>query len=279
MLLSIPQVKAESLDYVFMAPLTQSQEKTPINPEQYLPFLFDLLIGISALLAIVMIVVGGITYMTSDVFSQKSHGKETITNALWGLLLVISAYMILYTVNPDLLKFKLHFEPIDYPGWQAPVGVGIGDLPGRNPNYGTGPIGENDARSLLLVTGGNQITVNSPCSDGQANCRTQIGGVQAEVFQGITRIWDDCQLQNNGCPMVITGGSEPHGGNNDPHAAGYAVDIRSSAQIDAQMRNILRLGSSNPAPSTSGDGYTANLPGGPYRVYYEGDHWHLEKRR
>ena len=69
----------------------------------------------------IMIVVGGITYATSDVFSQKSNAKETITNALIGLLIVISSYMILYTVNPDLLSFNLRFDGLQGAEWGSGV--------------------------------------------------------------------------------------------------------------------------------------------------------------
>jgi hypothetical protein len=120
-------VRASELDYVPLAPLTDSQKGQSIDLVGYLPFMFNLLIGVSALLAIVMIVVGGVTYMTTDVFSQKSSGRETITHALQGLLLVISSYMILYTVNPDLLKFQLKF---DTTGFKNSWDIGLPSAPG-----------------------------------------------------------------------------------------------------------------------------------------------------
>lgn len=70
----------------------------------YLNIIIKILIGIAAVLAVIMIVMGGIEYMTSDFVSSKEEGKKRITNAIIGLLIALGAYLILYTVNPNLLK-------------------------------------------------------------------------------------------------------------------------------------------------------------------------------
>ena len=69
-----------------------------------------LLIGIAAVLAVIMIVIGGVQYMSTDAVSGKSDGREKITSALWGLLLAIVCYLILNTINPNLLKFNLNLQ-------------------------------------------------------------------------------------------------------------------------------------------------------------------------
>ncbi len=65
------------------------------------------LIGIGALLAVVMLVVGGIQYMTSDSLGMKEAGRSRMLNAVWGLLLLISVVLILFVINPQLLNFDL----------------------------------------------------------------------------------------------------------------------------------------------------------------------------
>lgn len=58
-------------------------------------------IGIAALFAIVW---GGIQYMFSGANLTKAEsGRTWITNAIWGIILAASAYLILYTINPDLV--------------------------------------------------------------------------------------------------------------------------------------------------------------------------------
>ena len=80
--------------------------------EKYLPGLFNLLIGLAAVFAVLMIVIGGIQYMSSDALSGKEDGKTRIWNAVKGLVLVIGAWLILYTVNPNLLNLNLNVAPV-----------------------------------------------------------------------------------------------------------------------------------------------------------------------
>ena len=65
----------------------------------------------SAVLAMVMIVIGGIEYMTSELVSSKKAGIERITNAILGLLIALTAFLILNTINPNLLNVCLDQLP------------------------------------------------------------------------------------------------------------------------------------------------------------------------
>jgi len=80
--------------------------------EKYLPGVFKLAIGLSAVAAVLMIVIGGFQYISSDAIMKKSEGKERIKNAVFGLVLVISAWLILNTINPNLLNINLNIEPV-----------------------------------------------------------------------------------------------------------------------------------------------------------------------
>jgi len=86
---------------------------TTFDPSQqsklgdYLNKMIPLLIGICAVLAVIMIVKGGIQYMTTESISGKGAGKESIKNALLGLLLALGAWLILNTINPNILKTDL----------------------------------------------------------------------------------------------------------------------------------------------------------------------------
>jgi lipoprotein-anchoring transpeptidase ErfK/SrfK len=70
----------------------------------YLNIIIKLVLGISAVLAMVMIVMGGIEYMSSELISSKEAGKESITHAVLGLLIALGAYLLLNTINPQLLN-------------------------------------------------------------------------------------------------------------------------------------------------------------------------------
>ncbi len=73
----------------------------------YVNIIFDLFIGICAVLAFVMLVIGGIQYMGSELISSKEAAKSQATNAILGLLVAFSAWLILNTINPKLLDFCL----------------------------------------------------------------------------------------------------------------------------------------------------------------------------
>ena len=67
---------------------------------------FALMIG--GVLAFGAIVYGGILYAASAGNpSKQSEGKEWIKSALFGLLLLAGAYLILYTINPNLVNLGL----------------------------------------------------------------------------------------------------------------------------------------------------------------------------
>lgn len=78
---------------------------------RYLNQMIQIFIGICAVLAMVMIVMGGIEYMTSELVSGKEAGKEKITHAVLGLLLALGAFAILNTINPQLLDVSLSKLP------------------------------------------------------------------------------------------------------------------------------------------------------------------------
>lgn len=79
----------------------------PTQLATYLPAMFQFLIGIAGVLAVIMIVIGGIQYMSTDAIYGKTAGKEKITQALGGLLLAMVSWLILYTVNPNILNTNL----------------------------------------------------------------------------------------------------------------------------------------------------------------------------
>lgn len=73
----------------------------------YLNIMIRILIGICAVLAMIMIVMGGIQYMTSELSHSKEEGKHRITNAVFGLILALGSYVLLAQINPDILNTDL----------------------------------------------------------------------------------------------------------------------------------------------------------------------------
>ncbi|MGM0629502.1 MAG: hypothetical protein ACQESA_03690 [Patescibacteria group bacterium] len=74
------------------------------NFAQYMVGMVNLLIGVASVLAIIFVTIGGLQYITTDSISNKESGKETIQNALLGLLLALASWLLLYTINPNLVE-------------------------------------------------------------------------------------------------------------------------------------------------------------------------------
>lgn len=106
--------------YVTFAFLT-AKDYTPLEPNAFKGFdtagtsqsslanflgnVFNFGVAAATVLALIMIVWGGIEYMTTDSWSGKDSGKGKIKDALYGLGLALASYMILYTINPCLVIF------------------------------------------------------------------------------------------------------------------------------------------------------------------------------
>ena len=71
-----------------------------------LPSIFNLGIAAAVVLAFIMIVWGGILYMTTDSWTGKKDGIAKITNSLYGLGIALVAWIALYTINPNLVNFN-----------------------------------------------------------------------------------------------------------------------------------------------------------------------------
>ena len=82
-------------------------ERGNTDLNQFFNGLFKFGIIIAGFLAVVMIAVGGIQYMSTDAIHGKSEGRERITYALMGLLLILFSWILLNTINPDILSFNL----------------------------------------------------------------------------------------------------------------------------------------------------------------------------
>lgn len=83
----------------------------PTNIPDYFNTIYQFALGISGLLALGMIVAGGVRYTVSaGNSSQQSEAKSMITSAIWGLVLLFGSYLILNTINPQITKMGLNFS-------------------------------------------------------------------------------------------------------------------------------------------------------------------------
>lgn len=77
--------------------------QSTFNFQNYVQYIFNLIIAIAAAAAVFMIVFGGLEYMTTESWTSKGAGLSKVKNALYGLLLVLASYLILRTIDPRLV--------------------------------------------------------------------------------------------------------------------------------------------------------------------------------
>ncbi|MBT3356356.1 hypothetical protein HN784_01210 [bacterium] len=79
----------------------------------YLNSLYSFGIGISGVLAVFMIGFGAFKYIVFSAGNASTMGdaKDTIYSAIFGLGLVLVAWLILYVINPDLINSTLTTVP------------------------------------------------------------------------------------------------------------------------------------------------------------------------
>jgi hypothetical protein len=65
---------------------------------------YKIALGLAGAAALGVLIYGAILWTLSGAVTSKQDAKEWISGALWGLVLLLGAYLILYTINPRLVK-------------------------------------------------------------------------------------------------------------------------------------------------------------------------------
>ncbi len=74
---------------------------------KYIKAIYTYAIGIVGILAAIVLMFGGVLWITAGGNNERiSNAKSWIAASLSGLVLALCSYMILYTINPNLVQFK-----------------------------------------------------------------------------------------------------------------------------------------------------------------------------
>lgn len=104
-----PQISIPGKDSQFSA----GQAITMTEPSTkyiglYLQSFYNYAIGIVGILGVIVLMYGGMTWLTSGGNPSKiTQAKELITGSLIGMVLIMGSWILLNTINPDLMKFKV----------------------------------------------------------------------------------------------------------------------------------------------------------------------------
>ncbi len=89
-------------DITCMDSTGQDPNCIPNDIGKYLNMLFKLGIGVCAFLAVLMLIINGITYMGDESVFGKTEAKSKMFGAILGLLIALGAWALLNTINPNL---------------------------------------------------------------------------------------------------------------------------------------------------------------------------------
>lgn len=96
--------------------LTDPSSTSVVNQGSFANFfnnLYKYLIGLAAVLAVIMIIWGGLEISTKDSVSKQSDGKARIYNAIFGLVLVLSPVLVFSIINPSILNLSINLPKLD----------------------------------------------------------------------------------------------------------------------------------------------------------------------
>jgi len=139
---------------------------------QYINYLFIFGLGAITFLALAQMMVGGLTYILAAGNAAKfEDAKNTIQQALLGLGLLLVSYLLLYTINPDLVNFRNpNLTPMQF---NTPPGITAGGGGAQNYQWANVPFNQYCAS----VLGPNWECVdNNLCSSPQPDNTTYCCG-------------------------------------------------------------------------------------------------------
>jgi len=226
-----------------------SEEKSPAG---LVSRFYKIALGLAGAAALGVLIYGAILWTVSGAVTSKQDALEWIKGALWGLVLLLGAYLILWTINPDLVNLKSQeelFKPIA-PGTATTI----------TPTPGTST--DAQIRQNLSQISGGKITVNYP------EPRTSLNGLRDSTISGVLSLWNSCGK----CDLVITAGTETayHAPGKFGHASGYKVDLRPTDDLNSAIYNRIATSCRIPPPANTN---CAGLDGNTYRYETNPNHW------
>ncbi|MFA5997181.1 MAG: hypothetical protein WC791_01685 [Candidatus Paceibacterota bacterium] len=142
----------------------------------YLAGMIKLLIALGAGLAVLYGVIGGTQYVAAGISPDaKSGAKERIVNALIGLTIILSSYLVLNSINPDLVNFKLTLDSVTVRNMAPTLTPGVGGngtgviAPGSDCSVPTPDMSLLDDPAASAMEGGNNVIWSSNDPTVQSN--------------------------------------------------------------------------------------------------------------
>jgi hypothetical protein len=132
----IPSVTIPGSEFQAGVAMPVSKDNMSDLLARYISAIFEFLVAVSAILAVLMIFFAGIKWMLAFGSSEKvGEAKKMIGNAILGLVLALATYTILSLINPHLVILKsLNITPIKRIEleFKSEKGASVGGWTGKN---------------------------------------------------------------------------------------------------------------------------------------------------
>lgn len=202
----------------------------------YATAIYSIAIVIAALLAVVRLVIAGVKYMTTDIVSSKGEARNDIIGSLLGLLIIISAVVILQTINPNLTSITIA-QPAP-PG--SIQGGSLNPLINWTPTQGSPALNNQFANITQLapndaVTSCQGATSANAC---QSHCASRANSISQSRGTTVT-------------PQVVTGGTVNATGNIQGSVGTPVCVLRGGRNSSAVPSGSTQVGSVNVVSSPS----------------------------
>lgn len=236
---------------------------------KFMNIFIDIFIGIVAAIAMIMIVMGGINYVMSDLVTSKEDAKNNIQNAILGLVIALTCYLVLNTINPNLLNLCLDGIP--------KVSIELEDIPQKavdgyygNGQFKSGARWDDSIAQLSKLPRGVTVNKNECTTIGQQNC-TSVRGLNTYIINTIANGCWESQGKKD-CNIIITGGTENwlHSASGTHRPGSSTIDLSPTADINKYLTGK----TTPPTPNTK------LIKNGINYYYHEnhgagGYHWHI----
>lgn len=248
-------------EYELLSPLPVGKGGVIVNQtnaQDFIPGLFRLTIMLATGLAVLFIIWGGVQYMSTDAWGGKNDAKNTIWNAIMGLLLTLSSWLIVNTINPDLMNFNLSIERFEIPENKNAVDASPGTGAMTPEQIST------DAQVRNQLDNGDVDVNAGPCTTpGQTTGCTNLNNLGQAAITGLINLRQSCN-----CTVVVTGGTEGGHASHGPNLP--IVDVRKNSSLNTYIANN---GERTNASCGLASAPKFNLNGSTY--VDEGNHWHV----
>lgn len=276
------QAPQAGLQYQLLEKIPGTENLNGSDLPGYVSALYRMALIVVTLSAVLMLSVGGFMYLTSaGNTASMGNAKGIIYDSLIGLVIALAAWLILYVINPDLVKISLKVLPPVAPlDGQAATPQGLGTLP---------PESSVELAKQILASGNINLRTSGSCKSpsGTVTPRGNIEAVAASKRMAACYAGPNCVAEGDkGCADDAVRPSEtmlkaiwtvgqsmsfniesiaggPHAANSK-HYVGQAIDITPVTQslLDAFVKAGAAAPNGNAASMCEKDGKNVGCSGG-----------------